>query len=453
MFRLRNLIFTQTKQLTNCLLLAGSLLCLGLPDSSAALPQQTALTRSQGQPLYPLTLEVMTRLRQQQDKQITETAVLEELLTQRHLLAKNAARFDKYDVYAGARRVGFDPAVASDDQLAAALRSVYQTQIEASLKALPGGSLQGKVSAEASLTANDWQQLLGPAGQLIAEYRFNDKQLAQAKQWVLLRSPLAPDGVITLADVHARQNVQGRVAIFNRDNHFVRQQAWLMLGQLYVRQWAEQQFGQAAVNDLREALRTQSKVQAVMALHGIGADIDSESLVLNQLAKQVSQREIQAYYREHKAEFRRIAWITARHIRVPDQATADKVLQAARSGQDFATLARRYSIAPDAVSGGDLGKILHEGKLSWLQELAMMQEPGVVSPPFRAAVAANEHAYYEILLVSQREYAYQPENSETVRYQASRAIAQQKAVQQMQRMQQEARLAAQHDIRHNGDKT
>lgn len=83
----------------------------------------------------------------------------------------------------------------------------------------------------------------------------------------------------------------------------------------------------------------------------------------------------------------------------------------------------------------------------------MMLEPGVVSPPFRAAVAANEHAYYEILLVSQREYGYQPENSETVRYQASRAIAQQKAVQQMQRMQQEARLAAQHDIRRNGDKT
>jgi hypothetical protein len=192
--------------------------------------------------------------------------VLEELLTQKHLLAKNAARFDQYDVHAGARRVGFDPSVASDDQLAAALRSVYQTQIEASLKALPGGSLQGKVSAEASLTANDWQLLLGPASQLIAEYRFNDKQLRSASNGYCLLPAQAPDGVITLADVYARQNVQGRAAIFNRDNHFVRQQAWLMLGQLYVRQWAEQQFGQAAVNDLREALRTQNKVQAVMAL-------------------------------------------------------------------------------------------------------------------------------------------------------------------------------------------
>jgi hypothetical protein len=54
MFCLRNRIFTQTKQLINCLLLAGGLLCFGLPDSSAALPQQTALTRSRGQPLYPL---------------------------------------------------------------------------------------------------------------------------------------------------------------------------------------------------------------------------------------------------------------------------------------------------------------------------------------------------------------------------------------------------------------
>lgn len=453
MFSVRKYGVTQRKQLTNCLLLAGSLFCFPLSQVNAMPPQSAVALRSQNQPVYQLTLEVMTRLRQQQDKHISEAAMLEEMLMQRYLLEKTAGRIDQHDLFAGARRVGFDPAVASDDQLAAALRSVYQMQIEASLKALPGGSLQGKVSAEANLSAQEWQQLLGPADKLIVEYRLSNVQLAQARQYVLLRSPLAPNGVITLADVYARQNVQGRVAIFNRDQTFVRQQAWLMLGQLYVTQWAEQQFGKAAVADLREALTTQSKVQALLALHGIGADIDSESPLISQLAQQVTPKEIQSYYRQHKSEFRRIAWISARHIRVPDQATADKVLQAARSGQDFATLARRYSIAPDALSGGDLGKILHEGQLSWLQELAMMQEPGVVSPPFRAAVGANEPAYYEILLVSQREYGFQPENSETVRYQASRAIAQQKAVQQIQRLQQDARLAAQREIRNSGART
>lgn len=416
----------------------GLLTAFGLASVASA----SVLAKLDGQAVHQLTVDVMLQMAQQQDAGATKAAVLEEIISNRSLVRAAHKRFAGLDLQAGAKRVGFDPAVAADDQLAAALRSAYLQPLEAGLKVLPGASLQGKVSAEYPVTEQDWKKLLGADDKLIVEYRWNQAQLKTAQQIIVLRSSLAPGGVITLADVYQRQNVQGRVELFARNQAFVRQQAMLYLSQRYVQDWAEQRFGSAAVADLRQALQEQNQVRALLALHGIGADIDAESPVLNSLAKQVKAAEIQSYYRQHKEEFKRIAAIRARHIRVADQATAERIVQEARRGQDFAALARQWSIAPDAASGGDLGEIRHQGQLSWLQELAMMQEPGQVSPPFRAAVGPHEPAYWEVILVSQRQDGYQPADSESVRYLASRAIAQEKAVQQIRQLQRSARQAA-----------
>ena len=83
MFGVRKYGVTQRKQLTNCLLLAGSLFCFPLSQVNAVQPQSAVALRSQKQPVYQLTLEVMTRLRQQQDKHVGEAAMLEEMLMQR----------------------------------------------------------------------------------------------------------------------------------------------------------------------------------------------------------------------------------------------------------------------------------------------------------------------------------------------------------------------------------
>jgi len=82
----------------------------------------------------------------------------------------------------------------------------------------------------------------------------------------------------------------------------------------------------------------------------------------------VTPEEVREYYDTHKAEFSTEAEIHGRHILIalpqgadPDvtaqkEATALKVLDEARSGGDFAALARQYSEDPGTkAAGGDLG--------------------------------------------------------------------------------------------------
>ena len=84
-----------------------------------------------------------------------------------------------------------------------------------------------------------------------------------------------------------------------------------------------------------------------------------------QLAKSspLSQKELQTYFDEHKAEFTPPEEIKARHILVKTEAEANKILDQIKAGKDFAELAKKYSIDPAAAQGGRLG--LPDGR-EWL---------------------------------------------------------------------------------------
>lgn len=70
----------------------------------------------------------------------------------------------------------------------------------------------------------------------------------------------------------------------------------------------------------------------------------------------VTDDEVRRYYEEHRAEMVRLETRHLRNIVVGSQQDADRVLQEARTGADFADLARRYSQDPTTKSqGGDLG--------------------------------------------------------------------------------------------------
>jgi peptidyl-prolyl cis-trans isomerase C len=75
-----------------------------------------------------------------------------------------------------------------------------------------------------------------------------------------------------------------------------------------------------------------------------------------QLAKvpQVSEEELQGYYKDHIMEFTPPDEIKARHILLKTEADANKVLDELKAGKDFAELAKKYSIDPAAASGGKL---------------------------------------------------------------------------------------------------
>jgi len=70
---------------------------------------------------------------------------------------------------------------------------------------------------------------------------------------------------------------------------------------------------------------------------------------------EVSDKEIEAYYRAHKEEFRRPVEIRARQMLFKTREDAAKVKKLLADGGDFATLARQYSESPDRENGGSLG--------------------------------------------------------------------------------------------------
>lgn len=418
---------------------------LTLAQTAGALHDPRLAARVNGQPIHGLTLEVMARMAQLNNPKTTRAVVLESLIANRLLAQAARSDFAQYHLTEG-NRVGFAPEVALDDQLSGTLRTVYREQIEASINTLAGGTLNALVLEQGKLSAAELDQVFGPGGKLLLDYNLNPAQLATAKRLTVLRSSLPSTSAISLYDIFIRQNVQGRVEFFNRNRDFMRQQAVLYLGNLYLQEWARKNFGAAALADLRQALAEQNEVHALMSLHGIGADIDGESKLLNTLAAQVTQAEVLSYFQAHKEEFKRIVSVKARHIRLADEASARRVIAEVNQGTSFAQLAQRYSSAADASQGGDLGTIQHTATLSWLAELAFIQEEGKISAPFRAAVGPKEEAYWEVVLVEKRQEAYQDPASETVRYQAGRALAQEKAIKQISALRQQLLKNAKIDI-------
>ena len=388
----------------------------------------TLAARLNGEPITLFALDSSLRLARLKDPKVTAASVLDAMVANRLMSAWARRTFTEDQLYASVR-VGFARDVALDDQLMGNLRTLHGKDIEAVLHALPGGSLNGLITEKVPLVAGALDQVFGDRSALRLEFTLNAAQTSAAKGITLMRFGLRPGqaDTITLYDVYRRQNVQGRMEFFNRNLEFIEQQVQTSLASRFVLDWARQKFGAPALADLRRTNSDRDDVRAAMALYGIGTDLEAASKIQTQLAKQVKPAEILTYYMAHKEQFTRIDRVKARHIRVSSEATGSEVVAALAKGGNFAQLARQYSSAPDRRSGGDLGWIVHSAEPTWIASLAFLQAEGIVSQPFRSAVGGKQTAQWEILLVEKRIEGYQEPDSETVRYIASGAIAQEKA--------------------------
>jgi hypothetical protein len=70
----------------------------------------------------------------------------------------------------------------------------------------------------------------------------------------------------------------------------------------------------------------------------------------------VTEEELRSFYKNNSELFLSSAEIEASQIVVKTQQEANKLLRLLRAGQPFEKLARQYSIAPEAESGGSLGR-------------------------------------------------------------------------------------------------
>ncbi|MBN2426980.1 MAG: peptidylprolyl isomerase [Deltaproteobacteria bacterium] len=70
---------------------------------------------------------------------------------------------------------------------------------------------------------------------------------------------------------------------------------------------------------------------------------------------QVSEEEVETYYRDNFADFKGEEEVRARQILLSSEENARQVLSLLRQGGSFAEVAREHSLSPDAAQGGDLG--------------------------------------------------------------------------------------------------
>lgn len=109
----------------------------------------------------------------------------------------------------------------------------------------------------------------------------------------------------------------------------------------------------------------------------------------------VTPDEISQYYAEHKDMFKTPETVSARHIlfKLTDKAsdeevaaakkTAETVMNQAKAGEDFATLAKTHSSCPSKEKGGDLGSFTREQMVKPFSDAAFKMKVGDISEPVR----------------------------------------------------------------------
>ena len=108
------------------------------------------------------------------------------------------------------------------------------------------------------------------------------------------------------------------------------------------------------------------KVREILEGHVRDADYwlkkQERKLVIKKLIAQevvekipVTNEQIKNYYAAHQKDFQLPVQYHARQILVETRARADDLAEQLAKGNDFAELAKKYSISPDSARGGDLG--------------------------------------------------------------------------------------------------
>ena len=113
----------------------------------------------------------------------------------------------------------------------------------------------------------------------------------------------------------------------------------------------------------------------------------------------------------------------AAHIRLSDQASADRVYAELQAGLAFDEAVRRYSVSDDKSRElpGDLGLIRHDDPgLDFLHKAALIQKANTVSQPMLI------DAHFEIIQVRAREDLQLPLSDPSVRFEVNQGLAREK---------------------------
>lgn len=98
----------------------------------------------------------------------------------------------------------------------------------------------------------------------------------------------------------------------------------------------------------------------------------------------VSDQEVKDYYEKNKGRFAPVTQIRASHILVKTEEEAKKIEEKLKKGEDFAQLAKKYSIDTATVkNGGDLGYFSKGQMVPEFESAAMGLKLGEISAPVK----------------------------------------------------------------------
>jgi parvulin-like peptidyl-prolyl isomerase len=120
----------------------------------------------------------------------------------------------------------------------------------------------------------------------------------------------------------------------------------------------------------------------------------------------VAKEECEAYYKEHLSDFVSNDKVHVREILVEDEAQAGKILASlkANRNKNFSELARIYSQAPAAASGGDMGTFQRGELPEEFEKVIFPLAPGTASKIVRTRYGYHIFLVEEKILAHQQKY-------------------------------------------------
>lgn len=403
---------------------------------------------------YPArVMDIMFRAALDARRDITWVQFVDEV-TENQLMAKHALADMGREKLMAADRVGFAPAIVLQDQYLSLVKKHFFKQIDATVRSLPGGNLDNVITQRLPRDDANLKELMTLRER--GEVKLTPAQIELAKKTVLAVAKM-PDGKtqnITFHDVYLYENVQGRTRLLQeKDFAYLDSRMQTRVEALFILWWMENRSDLPTAEQalLRTMLEEKFLRENHMMLLGVVSAMHEDlTPALENMQKTVTKQEVADWYAKNREEFRQVEKVRARHIRCATESDCKAAAAAVKKGMDFSEAAKKFSIAPSksATPAGSLGWIMRETKnLPWLNQFALIQPKGEVSPPVRTPEDAKGRADWEIVLVDERVEGYSAPDSETVRYLAVQEIARKKLIEQYIRTRDA--IEAKADIRRN----
>ena len=147
---------------------------------------------------------------------------------------------------------------------------------------------------------------------------------------------------------------------------------------------------QSALNDIKREYGEDAFREALLREY---VDFDQwkdqfgEQLLVNRILEKVSEnivsptyREIEQYFENNADEFRCPRMVRFRQIVTRNKGEAESLLKRIQNGEDMGELARAYSIAPEAINGGEVGWIARDHLEESMGKVLFSMPQGNLSP-------------------------------------------------------------------------